>query len=505
MKKISLWTLFLGFMAGFGFFAAVALADVKVPAVFSDNMVLQRNLANTVWGWAEPGEEINVSFNSNDQTKTTKADDAGKWSVKLDPVSHGGPFQLKIEGKNSLTFENVLVGDVWVCSGQSNMEWNVANSNDSQNEIANAKFPNIRLITVPKASSSRPQDNFNGKWTECSSETIPHFSAVAYFFGRKIHQETNIPIGLIHTSWGGSSCETWINPVVVAQYRQYDEIMARKARAELTKPEGGDNQNAGYLYNAMIVPIKQYGIKGAIWYQGETNAGRAYQYRTLFPLMISNWREEWGQGDFPFYFVQLANFMAVTPEPKESAWAELREAQSMTAQNVCNAGEAVIIDIGEEKDIHPRNKQDVGLRLALLSLARDYRGPGSGERRERGERPERGAFQRNISEGPRFQSMRIEGNKAIISYQMRTAFGLKTKDGGEVKGFAIAGADRKFYWADAKIENGRVEVSCPQVPNPVAVRYAWADNPVCNLYNAADLPACPFRTDMWPGVTINNR
>lgn len=496
MKKISLGTLFLALVGSCGLFATVALADVKVPAVFSDNMVLQRNQANTVWGWAEAGEEVKVTFN-NGQAKTTQADDAGKWSVKLDPQSHGGPFTLKIEGKNELSFKNILVGDVWVCSGQSNMQWNVKNSNNSDNEIANAKYPNIRLITVPMASSSKPQDNFNGNWVECSPESVPGFSAVAYFFGRKLHQEQEIPIGLIHSSWGGSSCETWINPAVVSQYKEYDEIMKRKATAEVTKPEGGDNQNAGYLYNAMIVPIKQYGIKGAIWYQGETNAGRAYQYRTLFPLMIQNWREEWGQGDFPFYFVQLANFMDVSDQPQESAWAELREAQSMTAQGLRNTGEAVIIDIGEAKDIHPRNKQGVGLRLALLSLAQDQ---------ARGERGEgRSGPRWRISQGPRFQSMKIEGDKAIISYRPGTAFGMKTSDGESVKGFAVAGADRKFHWAEAKIVGRHVEVTCPQVPNPVAVRYAWADNPVCNLYNDAILPACPFRTDMWPGVTINNK
>ncbi|MCL2710812.1 MAG: sialate O-acetylesterase [Planctomycetaceae bacterium] len=485
MKKIALFlsALFLAFAV------STAVADVKLPALIGNNMVLQRDMSNTLWGWADAGEDIRVTFNG--QTKAAKADDAGKWSLKLDPIPVGGPFEMTITGKNTIRLSNILVGDVWVCSGQSNMQWSVRGSADPDNEIANANYPKIRLITVPNVSSSTPKEDFNGNWVECSPATIANFSAVAYSFGRKIHQEKDIPIGLIHSSWGGSSCETWINPDVVTQYRDYDEIMRRKAAAEVEKPQGGDNQHAGYLYNGMIVPIKNYGIKGAIWYQGETNAGRAYQYRTLFPLMIQNWREEWGQGDFPFYFVQLANFMAVKEQPSESAWAELREAQSMTAQSLRNTGEAVIIDIGEADDIHPRNKQDVGLRLALLALARDYRSPG-----DRFVAPE----------GPRFQSMRIEGNKAIISYRLLfSANDLKTKDGGPVKGFAIAGADRKFHWADARIVANRVEVSSPNVPHPVAVRYAWADNPVCNLYNSADLPAAPFRTDMFPGVTINNK
>jgi len=496
MKKLAL----LLSVSSFLFAVSTAFADVKLPALIGDNMVLQRELSNTLWGWADAGEEVTVAF--RDQTKTVNADDAGRWSLKLDPMSAGGPFEMTITGTNVLTLRNILVGDVWVCSGQSNMQWSVQDSNDPVNEIANATYPRIRLITVPMASSATPKEDFNGKWVECSPETIPHFSAVAYYFGRKIYQEKGIPIGLIHSSWGGSSCETWIDANVVAQYRDYDEIMRRKAAAEVERPEGGGNQNAGYLYNAMIVPIKNYGIKGAIWYQGETNAGRAYQYRTLFPLMIQHWREEWGQGDFPFYFVQLANFMAVKDQPSESAWAELREAQSMTAQLLRNTGEAITIDIGEADDIHPRNKQDVGLRLAFLALTRDSFPvlrplpiPGPTRR-----------VPPIIAEGPRFQSMKIEGNRAILSYRSPTANGLKTKDGGPVNGFAIAGTDRQFHWADANIIWGnRVELTSPNVPHPVAVRYAWGDNPVCNLYNGADLPAGPFRTDMWPGVTINNR
>ncbi|MGL6196280.1 MAG: sialate O-acetylesterase, partial [Thermoguttaceae bacterium] len=476
--------------------ASAAKADVKVSPIISDNMVLQRGQADTLWGWAEPGEEVTATING--QTKTTKADAEGKWSLKLDPMRVGGPFELKIKGKNELNFKNVMVGDVWVCSGQSNMQWSVNASNNPEEEIKNANHPKIRLITVPLASSSSPKDTFEGTWTVCSPETIPHFTAVGYFFGRELQKaDPEVPIGLINCSWGGSSCETWINPEVVAQYADYAQIMERKANAEVQNPQGGDNQQAGYLYNAMVLPIIKYGIKGAIWYQGETNAGRAYQYRTLFPLMIQNWREEWGQGDFPFYFVQLANFMDEKDEPGESAWAELREAQSMT-RNLRNTGEAVIIDIGDAKDIHPRNKQDVGKRLALLSQAADARAAFGRGQRPAGQGQGRGVM--TISEGPRFQSMKIEGDKAVITYNFGTSRGLKAKD-GQLKGFAIAGADKKFYWADAKIEGNTVVVSSSQVPNPVAVRYAWADNPSCNLYNEADLPAAPFRTDMWPGVT----
>ncbi len=482
-----------------GFSALAARADVRLPAIIGENMVLQRGEACTLWGWADGGEEIRVEFQN--QTKTVTADGTGKWSLKLDPLKEGGPYKMRIAGKNELKFDNILVGDVWVCSGQSNMEWPLHLCNDPEKEIAAANYPNIRLITVPKASTNTPQDDFQGSWAACTPESAKPFSGVAYFFGRKLHQELKVPIGLINTSWGGSSCETWINPTVVGQYKDYEPIMQRKAAADAAKPEGGDNQNAGYLYNGMIVPITKYAIKGAIWYQGETNAGRAYQYRTLFPLMIETWREEWGQGDFPFYFVQLANFITdrnreKTGEPRDDSWAELREAQSMTL-SLPNTGEAVIIDIGDPNDIHPRNKQDVGLRLALQSLARDYRDPAQRGQGQRGQN-------RVVSEGPRFQSLKIDGNKAIVAFRFPNAVGLKAKE-GEIKGFAIAGADRKFYWAEAKVERNTVVLTSPSVPHPVAVRYGWDDDPVCNLMNGAGLPACPFRTDMWPGVTINNK
>jgi sialate O-acetylesterase len=357
-------------------------------------------------------------------------------------------------------------------------------------------------------STAVPQDNFSGQWVACSPDTVKDFSAVAYYFGRTLHHalDKKVPIGLIHTSWGGSSCETWIPEGVVEQYKDYEQIMQRRANHLKDNPDGGGNQHAGYLFNAMIHPLLPYGIKGAIWYQGETNAGRAYQDRTLFPLMIQTWRELWGQGDFPFYFVQLANF---NPDGDkvlgQSDWAELREAQTMTL-SLRNTGQAVTIDIGDSKDIHPKNKQDVGRRLALLAL-RDYRAANVYQGTALPPVNRGTAIAIPPSTGPIFRSMSIQDGKAVIRFNINTARGLTTKDGSAVTGFIIAGADRKFVVADAVIdrEHNTVIVSSPEVPNPVAVRYAWANDPACNLYNAADLPACPFRTDMWPGVTINNK
>ena len=502
MKKMKQWGL-AGLAVCMAMAISVAWADVKLPAVFSDNMVLQRDLAVPVWGWADAGEKVVVAFNG--QTKDAVADDNGKWCVKLAAMPVGGPYEMTVSGKNKIVFKNVMLGDVWVCSGQSNMQWSVSVSNNPEEEIKNADYPNIRLITVPTKSTVVPQDNFDGRWMICSPETVPNFSAVAYFFGRTLHTELDkkVPIGLIHTSWGGSSCETWIPAEVVEQYQDYKAIMDRRANHLKDNPTGGDNQQAGYLFNAMINPLLPYGIKGAIWYQGETNAGRAYQYRTLFPLMIQTWREAWGQGNFPFYFVQLANFDPSGDKVLgQSAWAELREAQSMTERSLTKTGQAVIIDIGDSNDIHPRNKQDVGKRLALKALAGDYMDRTMSRKRMSEERKLSDAFLAAYS--PMFWSMTIQDGKAAVGFAT-TDDGLKTKDGGPVTGFIIAGADRKFVVADAVIEGNTVIVSSPEVPNPVAVRYAWANDPKCNLCGNNDLPACPFRTDVWPGVTIDNK
>ena len=499
--------------------AGTAVADVKLPAVIGDNMVLQQGGKVSIWGWAEPGEEVMAGVSWHSMKWAVTADKDGKWSFQMTPPEAGGPYEMTLTGKNSITIKNILVGEVWVCSGQSNMQWSVKASANPDQEIAGADYPKIRLFSVTRKVAEAPQADCQGSWSECSPEMVPNFTAVGYFFGRHLHKELDVPVGLIHTSWGGTPAEAWTrremleaNPDAAPILKRYADAVAKypqameehkkklaewkeaaaKAKAEGKNPPrrprepfgpGNPHSPAG-LYNAMIAPLIPYGIQGAIWYQGESNAGRAYQYRTIFPGMIKNWRDDWGQGKFPFLFVQLANFMKTKPEPAESSWAELREAQSMTL-GLPNTGMAVIIDIGEADDIHPRNKQDVGKRLALWALGETY-------------------GKELVYSGPLYKSMNVDGGSIILKFD-HVGGGLVAKGGEELKGFSIAGADKKFVWAEAKIDGNKVVVSSDDIAEPVAVRYAWADNPVCNLYNTEELPASPFRTDEWPGVTVDAR
>lgn len=495
-------------------------ADVKLPALFTDHMVLQQGQSNRVWGWGDPGEKVAVAIAG--QTHEATAGTDGKWMVSLKALPVGGPLTLTVEGKNKLTIEDVLVGEVWVCSGQSNMQWAVKQSTDADLAILTAKFPQIRLISVPQVGTQEPQRDFKEAWQVCSPATVGDFSAVGYYFGRKLHLTLGVPVGLIDDAWGGSACEAWIKRDILAADPQYQPLLDRwkaieenagkpetvaryeqqledwkKAVADAKaagkpaprQPQDPRNQltgNArpGNIYNGVLKPTIGYGIRGAIWYQGETNAGRAYQYRELFPLMIKSWRDEWGQGDFPFYYVQLADFLAEKPEPGESAWAELREAQTMTMSKLPNVGQAVIIDIGEGKDIHPRNKVDVAHRLARWALAKDY-----------------GVDVAYHS--PEYASLEKQGAKIVLKFA-HTGKSFRPFDVADPVGFTIAGEDKKWVPAQAKLVGpDTIEVSSPDVAVPVAVRYAWADNPVCNMYSEEGLPLTPFRTDDWPGVTAS--
>lgn len=470
--------------------ASAARREAKLHSLFTDGLVLQRDMACPVWGSAGAGEEVTVEIAG--QKKSAKAGADGAWSLKLDPLPAGGPHELKAGG---VVLKDVLVGEVWVCSGQSNMEWSVANSMNFPEEKAAANYPKLRHFAVTKKPSDVPLTQVVGSWKTCTPETVGGFTAVGYFFGRELLKNLDVPIGLIHTSWGGTAAELWTknevltgNPLLkglpeghAARLKSWEAAMERHpAAVEKAKAEGkpaprapGKPMAPSCLYNGMIAPLLPYAIRGAIWYQGESNASRAKEYETLFPAMIRNWRDDWGQGEFPFGFVQLANFQARKPEPAESAWAALRDAQTKTLA-LPNTGMAVIIDIGDEKDIHPRNKQDVGKRLAAWAQAKVY-------------------GKSIVYSGPMYESLKIDGDKARVTFA-HAGGGLVAK--GEVlKGFAVAGEDGKFVWADAQIDGAAVVVTSPKVPKPVSVRYAWADNPECNLYNKEGFPASPFKTD----------
>jgi len=643
-----------------------SFAVVKLPAIFSSNMVLQQQSEVPFWGEAAPNKTVRIASSWNKKNIETKADAKGNWKTTVSTPVYGGPFTIAISDGKKTILENVMIGEVWLCSGQSNMEMPLAGWGKIANfeqEIAGANYPEIRLLRVTKTLSTKPLTDLevkNGGWVACSPKTVEEFSAVGYFFGKNLYIAKNIPIGIINTSWGGTIAEAWTSgsslktmPDFKPAVEKMEQTAVNKAelKAKYTKdliewqnkiaksdkgfsngkaiwavkeldesdwkpmniPDNWENQslpgfdgvvwfrktveipaewqNTGLtlnldmiddndityfngvevghtdgwnlsrkyaipaslvksgkavitvrvfdsgggggiygnaslinlsnssdkniplvgswqykvsfnlneipaapkladdpnqptvLFNAMINPIVPFTIKGAIWYQGESNADKAYQYRDLFPLLIKDWRKQW-KSDFPFYFVQLANYTAVLPQPAEASWAELREAQLQTL-HLENTGMAVTIDIGNEKDIHPKNKQEVGRRLSLIARAN--------------------AYNENIAfSGPIYDSYRIEGNSIRITFK-QVDKGLKTKNGQKLTGFAIAGLDHQFHWADAVIKGNEVVVSCKEVENPISVRYAWAENPVCNLFNGADLPASPFRTDDWQGITYGKK
>ena len=343
-----------------------ATADVKLPALIGDNMVLQQGAKARIWGTADAGEQVTVSLGG--QQETTRANAHGRWQVMVGPMPAGGPFEMTVSGHNTVTVRNVLVGEVWVCSGQSNMAWTVALSANPLQESEDARYAQIRLFAVKMRAAPDPERDVVGKWVECSPKTVPGFSAVAYFFGRQLHKALGVPVGLIKSCVGGTPAEAWTSMSTLAADPDFSQIVARWSRG----PAKPDFITPTYLFNGMIAPLTPYAIRGAIWYQGESNASRAYQYRKLFPAMIRDWRRAWRQGDFPFLFVQLANFMQRAKEPgAPSDWAELREAQMM-ALSVPNTAMATAVDIGDASDIHPKNKQEVGWRLAQCALATVY-------------------------------------------------------------------------------------------------------------------------------------
>jgi sialate O-acetylesterase len=503
----------------------ILVAGVKLPAIFGDNMVLQQKTNAPIWGCAEPGEKIHIQASWRQSGISTTANNEGKWQAKIKTPKAGGPFTISITGRNKIVLKDVLIGEVWVCSGQSNMALQVENVNDAKKEKASATYPNVRFFTVNKAITDKPQSDCAGSWSECTPDTVGDFSATAYFFGRQLHHELDVPIGLIHASVGGTPVEAWTRieslqsepdaaPILeryakgVANFDQATKEHAQKLKEweedakkavaehlpEPSKPYNllmaqtgpGHFQSPGGLYNGMIAPLIPYRIRGVIWYQGEDNALRAWQYRKLFPVMINSWRNEWGQGEFPFYYVQIAPFdySIFDKSLSEPICPELREAQMM-AMIVPNTGMAVTMDVDDTNNIHPKNKQDVGKRLALWALAKTYGQKGI------------------VYSGPLYKEMKMESSKIRISFDY-VGSGLMSK-GDRLTHFTIAGQDREFVEADAQIDGNTIVVSSEKVKNPVAVRFAWSNTAVPNLFNKEGLPASSFRTDNWPCVTANRR
>ena len=478
-------------------------AEITLPALLTDNMVLQQQTTVALWGWAAPGEAVAVTASWRKATLKITADAQGSWLVRVPTTKAGGPYTIIIEGKNKLTLRNVLLGEVWLCGGQSNMNFPIAKGKDWRTGlrdvaevVAQANYPAIRLFVVTQKVADSPQRDVQGRWAVCSPETVGTFSAVAYFFGLELHQKLGVPVGLIHASWGGTPAESWTrrevlenDPVLrsilrryeagLTQRPAYEAALAAWQQAQAATPDASrlkpaeplaatSNKSPAKLYNGMIRGLQPYTLRGVIWYQGESNADRAHQYCTLFPALIASWRADWQRPNLPFYFVQIAPHKSMNPE--------IREAQLLALRAVPGTGMVVTTDVGDSLDLHPRDKRPVGHRLALWALANDYR------------------QQKLPYSGPLYRGLEIKNGEARLSFDH--ADGLNAP-GGALREFTIAGPDSVFRPAQARIEGRRVVVSSPAVPRPVAVRFGWSKSPVPNLFNGAGLPASPFRTDQW--------
>lgn len=492
-------------------------AELALPAIISDHMVLQQKHANPIWGWDTPGTKVRVTFAG--QTKTATAGSDGRWTVILAPVpANATPQTLTVAGTTRREIRDVLIGEVWMCSGQSNMQWTVSQTYDGDIEAA-ASYPRIRLIRVPRVGSQDLRKDFEGSWQPSTPGVAREFSGVGFRFGRTLHQIIGVPIGLIDNSCGGSAAEAWVRRESLERDARFKPLMDAtvKREAEFKSPNAATehaaamekwklaseqakaekktppiqppapaawltgNRRPGNMFGAMLHPTLGYGLKGVIWYQGETNAPRAHEYADLFPFLIEEWRREWGQGDFPFYWVQLADFHAENVDPGDSDWAELREAQTK-ALRLPNTGQAVIIDVGEGNNVHPGNKYSVAMRLVRWALAKEY-----------------GVNIRHRS--PQFKSMATAGKKVTITFD---CFGstLRPFDVAEPRGFAVCDEDKVWHWASGQVTaTDKIEIWSERVSTPIAVRYAWADNPVCNLFTNEGLPVTPFRTDNFEMIT----
>lgn len=506
-------------------FASIASADIRLPAIIGDNIMLQQQMGVPIWGWADPGETVTVAGSWGRQASTTAAD--GKWKVCLRTPSHGGPYTLTIRGKNEIIINNVMIGEVWLCAGQSNMGWRLSATFDGAEDSASAHYPNFRIFRSERSHSPKPQEDCKARWTPCTPETAATCSAVSFYFARKLHQELGVPVGIVVQPYAGTPIEGWMPKEIQmgdprtrkivkemdAESARYDPAQAkkrferaleswkqgrRKAKPRLITPGNQGHQYPGNIFNGMIHPVRPYGIRGAIWYQGERNAkdvAQAANYIKQLPLLIDYYRSSWHElsegnvaRDFPFYFVQLPSWLAAqtTPVEENAAWAVSREMMRLVARSVPNTGVAVSIDTGDDILLHPKDKKPIGLRLAYLALKRTY-------------------GKDFVEYGPFYKSHHVEGNKIVLTFDSVGSGLMKGKE-GPLNSFAIAGKDRKFVWADALIKDDSVVVSSKAVPAPVAVRYAWAMNPAHRnlLYNKEVLPASPFRTDDWPLFDADN-
>lgn len=485
-----------------------AYATIRLPALISNNMILQQNDRVKLWGWAEGGEKISITTSWNQATTHITANSDGSWQTTVKTSAAGGPFMINFVASNSIQVENVLLGEVWVASGQSNMEFFVGKTRspsytgvvDYEQEIKGANYPMIRQIDVGNKNADQPQNDFKGTWKICTPQTVDTFSAVAYYFAKKLHESTGFPVGIINSTWGGTTIESWMKQEVLANDTEFVQLIDKydrdvkaypgllsaytsaldtwkldtTAKKPTTPIKPNPDKSPFRLYNAMIAPIVNYTIKGVIWYQGENNAPRAYQYRRLFPAMISSWRKDFDKPDLPFYFVQIS--------PHRSQNPELREAQLLTYRSVAHTGMAVTTDNGDSLNIHPRNKKLVGERLSLWALHNEY------------------GKKNFVYSGPLYKSMRVDGNKIRISFDFAEG-GLVAQHGAALREFTIAGSDQHFMPAQAEIRGKEVIVWSEEVTLPAAVRFAWRNVPEPNLYNKAGLPASPFRTDKWKGET----
>lgn len=487
----------------FSIFSLSAHARLELPKVIGSNMVLQRGVEVPIWGWDDPGNEVSVLIGN--KRKVAKVAEDGKWTVRLDPMEAGGPHEIQItSGQDQIILDNVLFGEVWICSGQSNMEWSVKGSNNPGEEIANAKYPKIRLFHIPKKASTFPEKDCNASWKECSPESVANFSAVAYYFGRHLQSELNVPIGLVGTAWGGTRIEPW-TPIPgfdsvdnlrsiadkVRRFSDLDLIVDRAQRwadavknavqngRRIPSPPQVPKLNHGNptgLYNGMIAPVVPYAVKGAIWYQGESNVGEGMLYHDKMRALIAGWRHVFNNKDLSFHFVQLAPYRYNRADSLPNIW----EAQAATLA-VPGTGMAIITDIGNTQDIHPRNKQDVGKRLALWSLAKDY------------------GKEKSVYSGPLYKSMKVEGDKIRINFA-HTGTGLTSRDGKDLTDFMISGPNGEFVSAKAIIDGHTVIVSAENVTEPKNVRFGWHETVNPNLSNKEGLPASPFKTDDWKGA-----